>query len=204
MWPPSTRSASFSSCRMEIRPTNWPSASAHRCVAGTDVSVLRFESDSFLATNAAKSCSTPSRSPPNHQGRPSCRNSPSARRKLSRQLSVGETRWIFIRGSTLDDKVVRPLPCAPHAAKIAQARAGARAYTEHVPSTDDRRQLRFWRPDTPQVTAMLRVEHEDRTKTTYSEHFTVVVVYEGAFDGWYRGGVRAHVAGSRKLKEPGE
>ena len=51
---------------------------------------------------------------------------------------------------------------------------------------------------------MLRVEHEDRTKITYAEHFTVVVVYEGAFDGWYRGGVRTHVAGSLKLKEPGE
>jgi AraC-like DNA-binding protein len=31
-----------------------------------------------------------------------------------------------------------------------------------------------------------------------------VVVYAGAFDGWYRGGVRTHVAGSLKLKEPGE
>lgn len=51
---------------------------------------------------------------------------------------------------------------------------------------------------------MLRVEHEDRTKITYSEHFTVVVVYEGAFDGWYRGAERAHVPGSLKLKEPGE
>jgi len=51
---------------------------------------------------------------------------------------------------------------------------------------------------------MLRVEHEDRTRTTYSDHFTVVVVCEGAFDGWYRGQVRAHVAGSLKLKEPGE
>lgn len=71
-------------------------------------------------------------------------------------------------------------------------------------STDDRRRVRFWRPDTPSVTGMLRVEREDRTKTTYSEHFMVVAVYEGAFDGWYRGGVRAHVAGSLKLKEPGE
>jgi AraC-like DNA-binding protein len=51
---------------------------------------------------------------------------------------------------------------------------------------------------------MLRVELEDRNKVTYAEHFTVVVVYAGAFDGWYRGGVRAHVAGSLKLKEPGE
>jgi AraC-like DNA-binding protein len=73
-----------------------------------------------------------------------------------------------------------------------------------VPSTDDRRQVRFWRPDTTSVAGMLRVEHEDRTRTTYAEHFMAVVVYEGAFDGWYRGGVRTHVAGSLKLKEPGE
>jgi AraC-like DNA-binding protein len=32
----------------------------------------------------------------------------------------------------------------------------------------------------------------------------VVVVYQGAFDGWYRGAVRTHVAGAIKLKEPGE
>jgi AraC-like DNA-binding protein len=70
--------------------------------------------------------------------------------------------------------------------------------------SDDARRLRFWRPDTPSVTGMLRVEREDRLKVTYSEHFTVVVVYEGAFDGWYRGGVRTHQAGSLKLKEPGE
>jgi AraC-like DNA-binding protein len=73
-----------------------------------------------------------------------------------------------------------------------------------VLSTDDRRRIRFWRPDSPSVIGMLRVEHEDRTKITYAEHFTAVVVYEGAFDGWYRGGVRTHVAGSLKLKEPGE
>jgi len=71
-------------------------------------------------------------------------------------------------------------------------------------STDDRRTLRFWRPDSPSVAAMLRVECEDRLRTTYSEHFLVVVVYEGAFDGWYRGQVRTHVAGAIKLKEPGE
>src|SRR5215475_14401201 len=51
---------------------------------------------------------------------------------------------------------------------------------------------------------MLRVEREDRPQTTYSEHFTIVVVYEGAFDGWYRGATRTLVAGSLKLKEPGE
>ena len=71
-------------------------------------------------------------------------------------------------------------------------------------STDDRRRIQFWQPDSPSVTRMLRVEHEDRLKTTYSEHFLVAAVYEGAFDGWYRGGVRTHVAGAIKLKEPGE
>jgi len=73
-----------------------------------------------------------------------------------------------------------------------------------MPSTDDRRRIRFWRPDSSSVTGMLRVEHEDRLRTTYSEHFLVVVIYEGAFDGWYRGAVRTHVAGAIKLKEPGE
>lgn len=71
-------------------------------------------------------------------------------------------------------------------------------------STDDRRRILFWQPDSLSVTGMLRVEHEDRLRTTYSEHFSVVVIYEGAFDGWYRGGVRTHVAGAIKLKEPGE
>ena len=70
--------------------------------------------------------------------------------------------------------------------------------------TDDRRRIRFWRPDSPSVTGMLRVEREDRIRTTYSEHFLVAVVYQGAFDGWYRGAVRTHVAGAIKLKEPGE
>jgi AraC-like DNA-binding protein len=71
-------------------------------------------------------------------------------------------------------------------------------------STNDPRRIRFWWPDSPSVSGMLRVEHEDRLKTTYSKHFVVVVVYEGAFDGWYRGRVRTHVAGAIKLKEPGE
>jgi AraC-like DNA-binding protein len=51
---------------------------------------------------------------------------------------------------------------------------------------------------------MFRVENEDRLKITYAEHFSVVVVCEGSFDGWYRGDVRTHVAGALKLKEPGE
>src|SRR5580698_10977234 len=71
-------------------------------------------------------------------------------------------------------------------------------------SAEDRRRIRFWRPDSPSVAGMLRVENEDRSKTTYAEHFTVVVIYEGAFEGWYRGAVRTLVAGAVKLKEPGE
>ncbi len=51
---------------------------------------------------------------------------------------------------------------------------------------------------------MLRLEREERAKVTYAEQFTVVVIYAGAFDGWYRGRVRTLVAGSLKLKEPGE
>ena len=38
---------------------------------------------------------------------------------------------------------------------------------------------------------MLRVEREDRIRTTYSEHYVVVTILNGAFDGWYRGSVRA-------------
>lgn len=71
-------------------------------------------------------------------------------------------------------------------------------------STDDHRRIRFWRPESLSVTGMLRVEREDRVRTTYSEHFLIAVVYEGAFDGWYRGDVRTHVAGALRLKEPGE
>ncbi|MEO8179173.1 MAG: aldo/keto reductase [Deltaproteobacteria bacterium] len=73
-----------------------------------------------------------------------------------------------------------------------------------MPTSAEPPRIRFWRPDTPTVTGMLRLEQEARGLTTYSEHFTVVVVYEGAFDSWYRGQVRSLAAGSLKLKEPGE
>jgi len=66
------------------------------------------------------------------------------------------------------------------------------------------RRIRFWEPDSPSVTRMLRVDHEDCLRTSYSERFLVGVIYAGAFDGWYRGEVRTHVAGGIKLKEPGE
>jgi len=51
---------------------------------------------------------------------------------------------------------------------------------------------------------MFRLENEHRTKVTYAEHFMVVAVVAGAFDGWYRGQVRTHVAGALKVNEPGE
>lgn len=71
-------------------------------------------------------------------------------------------------------------------------------------STHDRRETRFWRPESPSVTGMLRVEREDRLRTTYTEQLVLLVVDEGAFDGWVRGRVRTHVAGGIKLKQPGE
>src|SRR3954463_10954163 len=73
-----------------------------------------------------------------------------------------------------------------------------------MPSTDDRRRLRFWQPDSPSVTGMFRVEREDRIRAMYTDQFMVVAIYEGAFDGWYRGAVHSHTAGAIKLKEPGE
>lgn len=73
-----------------------------------------------------------------------------------------------------------------------------------MPWPGDHPRVRFWRPDTPSVTAMLLVEREDQLRVTYADNFMVAVVYEGAFDGWYRGRVRTVVAGSLKLKEPGE
>ena len=69
---------------------------------------------------------------------------------------------------------------------------------------DNCRRIQFWQPDTSSVSGMLLVEREDRLKTTYSENFAIAVVYEGAFDDWYRGRARTLVAGSLKLKEPGE
>jgi len=66
------------------------------------------------------------------------------------------------------------------------------------------RSIRFWRPKTALVSDMLLLEHEDRLQTIYSERFWVIVVREGAFDGWYRGRVHTHVRGALKLKEPDE
>lgn len=70
--------------------------------------------------------------------------------------------------------------------------------------TEEHRRVRFWQPDTPSVTAMFRLDGEDRLRTTYVDEFTITLVVAGAFDGWYRGRVQTHVAGALKLKEPGE
>jgi AraC-like DNA-binding protein len=72
-----------------------------------------------------------------------------------------------------------------------------------MPAVDQRR-VHFWRPDVPSIAGMLRVENEDRLKTTYSEHFVVVAVYAGAFDAWSGGRRHTLVAGATKLKDPGE
>ncbi len=68
----------------------------------------------------------------------------------------------------------------------------------------DDRQIRFWKPDSPLVAGMLRLEREDRPRVTYSDTFVVVVVEAGVYDSWYRGAVRTHRAGAINLKQPGE
>lgn len=73
-----------------------------------------------------------------------------------------------------------------------------------MPLPSERERIRFWRPDSTSVAGMLRIEGEDRIRTSYAERFLVAVIYEGAFDSWYRGTVRSHAAGEVKLKEPGE
>lgn len=83
-------------------------------------------------------------------------------------------------------------------AKIAQVGLRQLAYTELVAT------IRFWQPESPSVTSMLRLEHEDRLRVTYSAQFAIVAIYAGAFDGWYRGASHTHVAGAISLKEPGE
>ncbi len=66
------------------------------------------------------------------------------------------------------------------------------------------RRVQFWRPDAPSVAYMVRVDDEDRERVSYASFFHAVVLLAGAFDGWYRGAVRAYVPGALKLKEPGE
>lgn len=51
---------------------------------------------------------------------------------------------------------------------------------------------------------MVHVAAEDRLRVSYGDHFHVVTILNGAFDGWYRGAVHAQVPGALKLKEPGE
>jgi AraC-like DNA-binding protein len=70
--------------------------------------------------------------------------------------------------------------------------------------TAERRRVRFWRPEVPSVLGMVRVEGEDRLRTTYAEHFLIMVVCEGVFEGWSRGDTRMNVPGSVKLKDPGD
>jgi AraC-like DNA-binding protein len=66
------------------------------------------------------------------------------------------------------------------------------------------RRVRFWRPLAPSVAYMVHVQAEDRLRVSYGDHFHVVTILDGAFDGWYRGAVHAQVPGALKLKDPGE
>jgi AraC-like DNA-binding protein len=109
------------------------------------------------------------------------------RRSLAHQAAVGRAGSRHF-----------PLPRSPKSGRADSSRL------PEVESTVERPRTRFWRPDTSSVASMLRVEHEDRPKTICAELFTIVAIYEGAFDGWSRGSVRTYVAGSLNLKEPGE
>jgi AraC-like DNA-binding protein len=72
-----------------------------------------------------------------------------------------------------------------------------------IPS-DDTPRVRYWRPPSCPDLFLLRAERQARAWTTVSEHYAIVVVYEGAYEGWYRGAMHTHLAGQLKLKEPGE
>lgn len=51
---------------------------------------------------------------------------------------------------------------------------------------------------------MFRVEDASRPLSSYSEHYGIVVLLQGAIDGWHRGSVRTLAAGGLRLKEPGD
>jgi AraC-like DNA-binding protein len=71
-------------------------------------------------------------------------------------------------------------------------------------SREDEPRIERWRPEGLEGLHLFRVEQLSRPLSSYSEHHGVIVVLEGAVDGWYRGAVRTLEAGALKLKEPGE
>ncbi|EYF07284.1 helix-turn-helix domain-containing protein [Chondromyces apiculatus] len=71
-------------------------------------------------------------------------------------------------------------------------------------SRDEGPRIERWQPEGIEGLSMFRLEDASRPLTTYSERYGVVVILQGAFDGWYQGGVRTFTAGALKLKEPGE
>ncbi|XXX81896.1 helix-turn-helix transcriptional regulator [Sorangium sp. So ce134] len=50
----------------------------------------------------------------------------------------------------------------------------------------------------------IRVQRETRPLTSYTNGYSLVSIYDGCFEDWYRGRVRTRNAGDLKLKEPGE
>lgn len=63
----------------------------------------------------------------------------------------------------------------------------------------------IWRPAAvPEIDHVIHLDRQARSWTTYSEHYALVAVNEGRYEGWYRGSVHTHAAGQAKLKEPGE
>jgi AraC-like DNA-binding protein len=65
--------------------------------------------------------------------------------------------------------------------------------------------VRMWRPAAvPELLRVVRLDRQERSRTTYSEGHVVIAVAEGRYEGWYRGAAHAHAAGQISLKEPGE
>lgn len=64
---------------------------------------------------------------------------------------------------------------------------------------DEPAPVRYWRPASSPDVYMLRVENQRHTATTFSERYAIVIVREGAFEGWYRGAMHVHAAGQLKL-----
>lgn len=89
-------------------------------------------------------------------------------------------------------------------AKIAQVTRARNGYSLRVEPPEETDDIRYWRPASSPSVYMVNVDGRRHSSTTFSERYAIVIVLEGAYEGWYRGGVHVHAAGQVKLKEPGE
>lgn len=71
-------------------------------------------------------------------------------------------------------------------------------------SRDNGPRIEHWRLDGLDGLRMYRVEDVATPLSVYSDQYGVMVILQGAFDGWYRGDEHTLATGGLKLKEPGE